>query len=299
MEENNYNISKERGQFVILLDEHNTCTGIDKESACIFLEQIEKLRKKFNCEEVIISMSTNYYNHNSIKHYLDLLSLQLPSSVKIGTSFFYGGQYDYNLDVIKTMPSDYNDNRWDTFKEYYLMNSEFNVSALAIISASGIFDANNFPTLYENYKKNYCMFVAKPSQFTPNVSDNFMNLSTPTYLFPGVIELINQYLISIEGMEQSDILREQESIIDYLSIYGLLNLIKEKNFSSLLRYLENMCIDDSIASDLLCELLSLYENNSLSANEKELAKQIVELIFNHVQNPESVQGLKRRFLKNN
>lgn len=112
-------ISK-KGLFVILLDLEGVCSDIDESTAKLFANQLEALRKKFDCEKVMISISTHYNSSTPIKKVFTILAPYLSSSIQIGISFFLNGIYNYQTDVENILGPQYNFDKLKTFREYYL-----------------------------------------------------------------------------------------------------------------------------------------------------------------------------------
>ena len=83
----------------ILLDLDGTCDNIDSDLARIFILKLDKVRRYFNAELTLISISTHYSDPSRIKMILDLLTSNINDKIDIGPNFYYGGIYDYKLTV--------------------------------------------------------------------------------------------------------------------------------------------------------------------------------------------------------
>ena len=216
----------------ILLDLEGTTDNINSESKELFLKQLEYLRKKFNAEYVTISVSTHYNNSIKIRKLLTVLANNLPSNIKIGLSFYYGGIYDYNSN--KDIPREYgfNQSKINTFKEYYLDNIfAYNIPWFAIID-DGMYDEE-----YKIFQNKRPMLQALPSNRTASVEkNNFMRIATTTYGFDGVVEILKKYIENIKEMDLQGILENQKNMITHLSSFYLKDKVRVGDYIFLERY---------------------------------------------------------------
>ena len=187
----------------IMLDLEGTIDGIDDEKASRLIRQVEEIRRRMDAEEAILMISTHYNNPTKMKKPLEILSRNLVRGVRIGTSFYYGGTYDYNEQQEERKGIGFNFDKIRTFEAYYVKKDNV---WFALI------DDGLEEDTYKKYQNHHPMLQCRPSQRRKETqNDNFMSLSTTTRGFAGVLELLDRYLESTKKMTKSEILERQRN----------------------------------------------------------------------------------------
>lgn len=269
-------LSKNNKTIAVMLDLDGTIDFIDDEKIKIFIMQLNYLRIKFGAKQAIISISTHHNNSIRIKEILDLISKHINMYIKIGICFYYGGTYDYDKKIDTFKNGNFNYDKVRTFVSYYVNNHKFDNMWFAII------DDGISKYTYQEFQDIQPMLLARPSQNSFDVlKDNFMSISTLTKGFDGVIELLEKYIKSIEGLTATQVLETQKNMITHLSSFELVNKIWKKDFYFLERYFKEGYADDADYSDTLL-FLGQIKKEQLTKDELLCLKRILELISNYV-----------------
>lgn len=256
-------------KIVVMLDLDGTVDGIDDEKSKVFLKQLDYIRKKFQADTGVISISTHYDNAEKIDSVLDILSRNLLPNIKIGMSFYYGGMYDYEKKLSIPCKMGFNRDKVATFDEYYI-NVGVTTKWMAIIDDSIDEDS------YKKYQEILPMLLCKPSQNDKNVlKNNFMRRATTTNGFNGVLEVMDEYTESIRNLSFSQIVDYQRNMMTHLSSFDLVEKIRKRNYAYLERYFKEGYADDSDYEDTLSWIL--ITNNNISPTKEELC--ILSRIF--------------------
>ena len=275
----------------VLLDLQGTCDFIDGEKAKIFIKQINKIRNVFQADTAYISISTHYSNSQEIKKVLDIFSSLLPSRIKIGTSFFNGGTYDYEENLEKCKYTFFNSNKLDTFRECYFHKPNHQLKWFAFI------DDQALDTLYRQFQDNKPMLLSIPSASFESVSrNNFMRIATTTRGFDGVIETLNIYIHSIQKLTPTDILLKQKNMIRHLSSFELSDKVKKQDFTYLVQYFTLGFADSDDYIDVLEEISFLIHNENFSKENYELIQKILSILrqnFSEKQDQKTLEKVKR------
>lgn len=236
--------SKAPQSIAIMLDFHGTSDMITESSAEIFINLIDTLRKQFGGQKAYICISSHNQKSEQIKKILDELVKFTNKDIILGTSFFYGGRYDYNTNTEYNMGAFFNSNKVKTFQEYYLKNAEFNIGWIALID-----DSISYNT-HKCYKDYLPMVAIKPSQKSYNPYANFMHRESVVDNIYGVIELLEEYIKDIKGMSLADILAKQREVVSHLSEFEIQTLIKKCDFKTLYEYLQSEVSDEDIFKNI-------------------------------------------------
>lgn len=215
----------------VLLDIEGTCDFIDDDKAQVFMQQLNYIRKKFCASYATISLSTHFNNVVAMKEVLDVLARNLSNNIEIGMSFYLGGMYDYKNDQVIPISREFNRDKVKTFANYYIDTNEFDNKWFAII------DDNMSDDVYKKYKDKHPMLLAKPSQREESVvKNNFMRIGTVTKGFDGVIEILDSYKKSTDGLSSHKILETQKEMICHLSSWELSEKIQKEEFQFVEKY---------------------------------------------------------------
>ena len=221
----------------IMLDLDGTSNHIDAETAEIFIKQVDTLRKQFGGEKAFICISTHAHGPEPIKRVLDELAVFVNDDIVLGNSFYFGGVYEYGTDTCYNMSGLFNMKKIQTFQDHYLKSENLNIGWFALI------DDTISNTVYKTFQYDKPMVVMKPGCSSISKYNNFMNRETCTDNFAGVIEMMDTYIKDIREMDLWDVLDKQEMMISHLSDFEIHELVKNRRFSELLRYLQSDMTD--------------------------------------------------------
>lgn len=274
----NSNFSKKNSRIVIMLDLYGTTNNIDDNKATIFIEQLEKIRKKFWADNGIICISTHEANTKLTRQVLDVISRNIPNTFKIGKCFFFGGVYDYNEDEVELKDFGFNSNKVETFDKYY---NSFNINENKWI---GIIDDGADENVYKKYQNKQPMLLCRPFQLeSEKDNDNFMSLSSTLKGIDGVIACLDTYIKSIEKMTPQMILRKQQEMIYHLSGYELNEKIRNREYEFLVKYFSLGFADFYDYRDTIDLLKLTIFHQDLSKEELENIKKLVILFEKEYQ----------------
>lgn len=266
----------------IMLDIEGTLDGLYDKLATYFLRQLNEIRKRFGAKKVQISISTHSSNYKSVKKVLEIFDRNLIKTVEIGKSYFFGGIYNFNDDLVENKEFGFNSNKVDTF----ISNSVgYTTSFFAIVD-----DSIN-ESIYKKFKSIIPMIVCRPSQNCLSKDDNFMSLSTITKGFLGVIEMFDKYLQSIKDLNYYTVLDKQENMITHLDSYELNMKIKNREYQFLIRYLKEGYADFDDYSCILLWIGCTIYNVVPTKEELKQIKIILELLDKEYIKNENVDNL--------
>lgn len=283
-------------KIVVMLDLDGTLDGIDEEKAKTFLRQLDYIRKKFQADEGLISISTHYDNVDKIVKVLDIINKRLVPNIKIGMSFYYGGIYDYEKKLSIPRGDRFNQDKVKTFTSYYLDVIGISTKWFALI------DDGVDKEIYLRYQNSYPMLLGIPSQnSSDSVQNNFMRYVTPTFGFDGVLEIMDQYTDAVRNLSSTQILEKQRDMITHLSSYELVDKIRRRNYTFLERYFKEGYADENDYSDTLSWLLLTNSETPPSLEELKILSRIFTFMISHFEvmddknNVEKIYQIQKRF----
>lgn len=272
----------------VMLDLDGTCDFIDDKKAAKFVRQLECLRLKFGADYATISISTYHRNEHVMQNVLEILGRNLNKNVRIGKNFFYGGIYDYESKEVKWIDSDFNSSKIKTFKNYCLDSLSSTNQWFAII------DDDISREAYKKFKDRYPMVVCCPSQHKVNKNENnFMNLATETKGFDGVIEMLDEYIQSIEYLNREKVLEMQRNLISHLSGHEVVNKIRERDYEFLIKYFEGGYADETDYQDTLMWLGFLALKTEPTLEEIKRLRKLISIIGDRVSDKESLKVFEK------
>ncbi len=262
----------------VMLDLDGTCDNIDDEKAQIFIAQIDLLRRRFKAETATISISTHYDNSADMKKVLDILSRNLPSCVKIGLNFYYGGIYDYERKEEIPKEDRFNSDKVETFTNYFVNRIGCNNQWFAIID-------DMLVDTYKKFQDDRPMLAARPSLIDGReiARNNFMSIATMTRGIDGVIEILSTYIENTRNLTRSQIMEKQRSMITHLSSWDLVEKIKKRDYAYLVRYFQEGFADKDDYSDALEWFFYTNCNQMPSKEELIHLRTIFGLLHQHFQ----------------
>ncbi|MDE6292530.1 MAG: hypothetical protein K2L98_02485, partial [Bacilli bacterium] len=222
----------------IMLDLDGTSNRIDSTTAELFMKQVDTLRIQFGGEKAYICISTHAHGYEKIKYVMDELNAFAKEGIVLSRSFYYGGMYDYVTDSSFPMGIPFNMNKVETFQKTYIDNEDLNVGWFALID-DGI--AEN---VFKSYQFEKAMVALRPGRVSPPKYNNFMYRSTSTDNFDGVVELMDEYIKDVKDMTRFDIIDKQIDMVTHLSSFEIHELIRERKFNRLIRYLKSDKTDE-------------------------------------------------------
>lgn len=243
---------------ILMLDIGSTIEEINDQTAKYFIDIINYLINYYESDNAIIFISTHDSASNRIKHYLDILNKHITPNIKIGINFYLDGTYDYNNNHTHFIEPNYNYNKTDIFEKNYLYNQEYNITWFGIIDDHIEYD------YIRKFKDTTPMTIFRPSQRSPlNLEeDNIMCYSTYTRNFNGVIELLERKLEDTKSKNCHKLFEEQQNTLLKLNNITILEIIKNKQYNLLLRYIKETNIDPKHLSLIISILSQLQENIS-------------------------------------
>ena len=217
----------------IMLDLDGTCDNIDSKKAQAFLKQVDFIRMKLGANMALVMISTHACDSTKMKKVLDVLSPELPSKVGIGKCFYLSGIYDYQEDREEYVHVDFNLDKVRTFLRYYIYPLQSRNIWFSIVDDGASHD------LYKEFQFQFPMCVFHPSQrhISP-MNDNFMNVSTPTLGFDGVIECFDQYIQTIRNLSLNKIESIQKSMVTPLTSMELIRHLEMGHYDFVVQYYE-------------------------------------------------------------
>ena len=275
----------------IMLDLDGTSNRIDSTTAELFMKQVDALRIQFGEEKAYICISTHAHGYEPIKRVMDELNAFATEGIILSRSFYYGGMYDYVTDSSFPMGIPFNMNKVETFQKTYIDNEDLNIGWFALID-DGI--AEN---VFKSYQFEKAMVALKPGHVAPPKYNNFMYRYTSTDNFAGVVELMDEYIKDVKDMTCFDIIDKQMDMVRHLSSFEIHELIRERKFNSLIRYLKS---DKTDEDDFECTYSYLIMESSREPFGK-YYEGIIEEILNVLAEKEafniSVEEAKTLMLK--
>lgn len=280
----------------VLLDLEGTSDFIDDQKAKLFIQQLNNIRKKFGAELGTISISTHFRDSNTMREILEILARNTTDNIKIGLNFYYGGIYDFDKKTDIPQSYSFNRDKIGTFDYYYVNNVELENQWFALI------DDRISEEAFKKYQNNHPMLLCRPSQCENGLKYNcFMNVSTMTKGFDGVLEAFNIYLNSIEQLSPDQILETQKNMLVHLSGYELTDKIRKRDYSFIDRYFREGYADETDYRDALNWIIFTNSRQVPTKEEIIQIKNILELMTqkfqtnNDEQNIERVKKLQRDF----
>lgn len=274
----------------VMLDLDDTCDYIDDSKAAYFIRQLDEIRKQVGADYGTISISTHSDSPDSMIDVLDILNRNLTKTIKIGMNFYCGGRFDYANSENIFEPYNFNTRKVDTFVNYCVDCVGVKNRWFAIID-DGIYEET-----YKTFQNKRPMVVCRPSQRSiDSNTTNFMNLSTTTAGFDGVIEMMSEYINSIASLSFDEILEKQRLMIRHLSSYELVDKIRKMQYEFLVRYFTEGYADDADYEDTLTWLGFTALKGECSKNELDNLRQVLKLLaekFEKDENQTGINGVK-------
>lgn len=260
---------------------------MNEKSAEIFVKQLEFIREKFGAEIGTISISTHSHDSLKIKSVLDILEPYTTNQIKIGLCFYYGGIYDFEQKEDDLQEYGFNANKLKTFSCFYLQDFLIENTWFALID-DGIYEDT-----FKQYQYQNPMVVIRPSKSDEDlIYNNFMNISTKTKDFDGVIESLDFYITSIKYLSPKEILETQKNMMCHLSSWELKNEFQKHNYSFIERYFLEGYADEADYQDALM-WLGLSNIEEYSTEELVRIKNILGMIKNKYEREENSLVLEK------
>lgn len=260
----------------IMLDLQDTLDGIDDEKAQIFMEQLNRLRLKYNADKIIINLSSHMNTPNGLISYLEILHRNLKPNIILDDAAYLSGTYNYETGVDDFKGFGYNLRKTSVFEEKYFR--EYNVVC------HGIIDDSVSSDYIKDFKDKKPVFIIRPSLLNEEElsKDNMMCHSTLTEGFLGVLECMDSYLSVIENIPSSDIVKMQSEELIHLSALEVKNSCINKNFDLVLRYVIEGKLDDDDYERVARELVWSLKADSLTTDDLNKIRGIIEALNNYL-----------------
>lgn len=261
----------------VMLDIEGTCDNIDDGKAREFVRMLDEIRKKFEAASGLICISTHCINSRKIKKVLEVISRNLSSTISIGTSYFYGGTYDFASGEETTVHPTFNLDKVGTFMENYVKSACSQNVWFAIIDDSIEDD------VYKRLPSGRPALIGKPSSEDAELEKNtLLRIASTSRGFDGVIEIMRDYLETIYGKSVSEIKASYRDIeMHHLSSYELLNKVTNREFGFLKRYFKEGYADEDDYEDALDWIMMLNRGYEIAEEEIEDLSEILFLIESH------------------
>ena len=293
------NIKKTK-TIAVLLDLEGTSDFIDDQKAQIFIQQLDVIRQKFGAELGTISISTHFCDSNAMRDVLEILARNTTDNIKIGYNFYYGGMYDFAQKIDIPQGYGFNEDKVATFDSFYVNNIEFENQWFALI------DDRMSETEFKKYQNGHPMLLCRPSQRKAALKYNcFMNVSTTTNGFDGVLEAFDIYIDSISSLTPSQILETQKNMLVHLSSHELADKIMKRDHLFVDRYFREGYADETDYRDALSWISFTNAKKTPVKEELVQIRKVLESIAQNYQINNDENGMERvkkiqaDFAKNN
>ena len=270
----------------IMLDVQGTIDDIKEDTARIFMQQLQELRRKYKAEKVIINLSSHMSSKEGLIPYLEILHRTLSPNIILGTSFYLFGTYNYEKgeDVYKGLG--YNLKKEEVF-ENCLDSKKYDRICM------GLIDDSISPNYIAKFQHKEPIFIIRPSQKGEEKlqKDNLMCHSTQTKGFDGVLEGMDSYLHSIKDIPFEKIVEEQIRVLLPIDEEEVANLCDKRNFSLLYRYLMEREYTTYRYRLISFKLNKLFENGViLEKEELELINKIIQVLKEHINMKDEIEN---------
>lgn len=280
--------NQKTNQIAVMLDLERTSEDITDKTAEIFIKQLEFIRKKFSAEIGTISISTHYGEADKMQKVLNIPAKNTTDKIRIGLSFYHGGIYDYENQKDIDKGYGFNRNKIETFERFYIDNHAIENKWFAIID-DGISEED-----YKDYQDKSPSFFCRPSKNEYDLKyNNFMNITTTTKGFNGVIGALDTYIKSIESLTPKQILEKQKNMICHLSGSDLVQKIRNREYAYLEQYFIQGFADKADYRDTLTWLDITNQSIMPMEEERKYLERILSIIEKHYKRVEKVQDLTR------
>jgi len=271
----------------VMLDLGGTSSKINNDTAMLFVNYLERIRKNLEADFCTISMSTHYGDPFVAEETLDILYRYLTPEIKFGKHFYLYGEYDYETKECTTEDYMCNSNKITTFNNNIVEDDKTETIWV------GIFDDRLSEDVYKHYYKDKGVLICRPSQDEYNLKYNsFVNRATMTKDFDGVVEVLGEYTRDIEGLSLEELLNNQQNMLMHLSSCDINDKVKNKEFIFLKRYLKEGYADDDDFKDILVKISIYLKNTNFTKEELEMLYEILKIINEKFELDQNKQGLQ-------
>lgn len=251
----NLEIVKTPKTISVMLDLDGTSDNIDDAKAKVFFSQLEYIRKKFDADYGIVSVSTYYHCGIVMDDVLEILERNLPETFRIGLNFFYEGTYSYPDKVEIIRHPEFNCNKIDTFMRFAESDDVHDCW-------KAVFDDGIDEEAYKEYQHKRKMLFCRPSQDEEAlIKNNFMSIASCKKSFDGVIDGLGQYIDNIRDLSPLQIMEKQEAMITHLSSFELMMKVRNCDYHYLIRYFSEGYADENDFGVALEWLLRVCEED--------------------------------------
>lgn len=287
------NSFKERA-IAIMLDLQGTLDEMTDETAQIFMEQLTKLRLKFNAQKVLINISTHIdIPSPTLEKYMTILANNLKPNIILDEATYLFGTYNFYTKECIPLPSHKNNyNKTEIFEKHYLEHPKYDIVWF------GIVDDSINPNYFRKFQYHFLMaqFIPSLKQEENKKYDNLMSISSFTPGFLGVIECFNTYLNNIKNITYSKLAEAQKNMLPYLNKFDITLLFYNKRYNDILKYLKANKIDLEDYTDIMRELHLTLSMTEVTSQELKIIREIFNLVIKHI-NPENKHLLEYKRLE--
>ncbi len=268
----------------IMLDLQGTIDDMTDETTQIFMEQLTKLKTKFNVHQVLLNISTHTdLPSPTLDKYMSILANNLKPHIILDEATYLFGTYNFYTKECNPLPNQQNNyNKTEVFESRYLDNPQYDVIWF------GLVDDYLNPNYFRKFQNHRLMAEFIPSLHDENNKkyDNLMSISSLTPGFLGVIECFATYLNYIKDMTSNSIAETQKALIPYLNDSDIKFLIYNHRYHDIIKYLKSHKINIEDYQVIIRELHLTLEILELTSEELSSIKEIYKLVVPHL-NPDN------------
>ncbi len=268
---------KRKTAVVIMLDLQGTIDNIDDEKSQIFMNQLHRIRLKYNANIAIINLSSHMHSVDRLIKYLEILHRNLKPNIILDDATYLYGTYNFETGCTEEKGFGYNLRKTEVFENNYFGKYK--------VLCHGIIDDSVTPDYVNKFKDTNPVFVIRPSQSKPQDlnRDNLMCYSTLTDGFDGVLEGMDSYLERIKDIPAYDIVFKQREELIHLSALDVKSLCISKNFDLVLRYVSEGKLDDDDYERVARELGWVLKTNTLDTSQLTKIRNIIEALGKYLE----------------
>lgn len=271
---------KERA-IAIMLDLQGTLDDMTDDMAQVFMEQLEKLRRKFSAKKVLLNISTHIdLPSTTLDKYMTILARNLKPNIILDDATYLFGTYNFFTKECKPLENGKNNyNKTAIFEERYLSNNKDEIVWFGIVD-----DALN-PNYFKKWQNHMLMaeFIPSLKKEEDKKYDNLMCVSSLTSGFLGVIECFHTYLQSIKDIPSHSLIEVQSNILPYLSKDDITILFCNRRFDDILRYIKEGKLEKEDYEVVIRELSLTLKMVKLNKEELDIIRKIFYLTLPHIK----------------
>lgn len=266
---------------LIMLDIGGTVDEINPVKAKKFVQLLNLIKRQYKADNLEICISTHDHSPKRIPWLIKELTPFLKKDNYIGTCFYMDGIYDVKTNQHKEVTPLYNYQKIDPFLQHYFI---FNTNSKHIKWVGVMDDSINIESISK--LQNSCpVTIFKPSQISEE-KDTFMCYNTTTYGFDGTLETLQKHYSNLLKFGYKKLFDEQKRYLRPFSYSIFWEILEQKDYTLLLRYIYDDNLDDSWYLIFHKYISKIEDSNNENLNT------IKEIIENRLNNSSLQKILK-------